>query len=68
MRLVGTVSILVFFAGVFQMTNATLGVGLICSACFLGIMARIDQADKHQEKLVENLKNIQQSISNMNKG
>ena len=55
-------AILLAGAGIFSISQATLGVGLLAVACFLGILARIAQAAKHQEKtevLLEELKNIQ---------
>ena len=50
-------------AGIFSISQATLGVGLLACACFLGILARIAQAAKHQEKieaLLEELKETQE--------
>ena len=42
-------SILSFIGGLFSLTKATLGVGLIAGACFGGILARMFQAQIHYE-------------------
>ncbi|MGB2706107.1 MAG: hypothetical protein WBC74_04565 [Candidatus Omnitrophota bacterium] len=36
--------------GLLTISQATLGVSLIALACFLGIMARIAQAERHNKK------------------
>lgn len=41
---------LVAIVGIDYLSEATLGVGIICSACFLGIMARIAQASAHHRE------------------
>ena len=38
--------------GFFQLSEATLGVGGIAIACFLGILARLAQAARHHEELM----------------
>jgi len=43
------IAVILCLAGVFNLTNATLGVGLICFACFLGILARFWQAADTQD-------------------
>jgi hypothetical protein len=42
--------VILLVVGLFYLSNATVGVGLICSACFLGIMARIAQAGAHRNR------------------
>ena len=44
------VSTLIALAGFFHLSNATFGVGLICGACYLGIIARIVQADGERKR------------------
>jgi hypothetical protein len=39
-----------------NLTQATLGVGLVCLGCLTGIIARILQADGHHAKLEKLLK------------
>lgn len=45
------VVVAVFLAlfGAANLTPATIGVGVICLACFVGILARIVQASAHQQ-------------------
>ena len=43
-------SALMSIAGLFALSEATLGVGLICGACYLGIIARIVQADGEKKR------------------
>ena len=48
--------ILALAVGFLSLTEATLGVGIVGLACFLGILARIAQAHEHwqdQEKLLQ---------------
>ena len=42
-------------AAVFTISQATLGVGLVCLACFLAILGRIWQAAKNHKELMEKL-------------
>ena len=35
--------------GLLTMTQATMGVGLVCAGCFLGVWARILQAGAHHQ-------------------
>jgi len=44
--------------GLISLTPATLGVGVICFACFLGILARIAQATEHTARVEAILRNI----------
>ncbi|MGD0707991.1 MAG: hypothetical protein ABSA51_06000 [Anaerolineaceae bacterium] len=48
-----SVSILLVLVGLIEVSQATLGIYCVGAACWLGIMARIAQADKHQEKIEE---------------
>ena len=43
-------------AGFWNLTDATLGVGLIGLACFHAILARLAQADHHHKKLMDQIK------------
>ena len=43
-------AILVGAMGFLQLSNATLGVGILCSACLLAILARIAQAADHHKQ------------------
>jgi hypothetical protein len=40
---------LAFVAGIFFVTQVTLGVALFTAACFFGILARIAQAHEHSQ-------------------
>ena len=44
-------SIIALVIGVFNLTNATLGAGVIAIACFFAILARIEQANSHHKEL-----------------
>ena len=46
-------SILFLFVGAIQLTNATVGVGIICVACVFAIFSRIAQAKEYQKELIE---------------
>jgi len=46
-------------AGIFFLSDATMGVGLIGLACLFGIYARITQAQKQHAELVEILENLE---------
>ena len=59
-------AILVF--GLLKLTKLTLGVGLICIACFFGILARILQARAQHEKQIEKLNEIKKQSSDMSEG
>lgn len=52
------VALLVAGYGLISLTQATLGVGAICFACFLGILARIAQATENTGRLEAVLRNI----------
>ena len=43
-------SLLALVAGVLSLSNATLGVGLIGVACYIGILARLLQAATYQNR------------------
>ena len=45
-------SFLFTFVGLFSLSNATTGVGLICAGCFFVIFARIIQASTYHKDLV----------------
>ena len=45
--------------GVYNLTQATLGVGLVGVGAILGILARLAQASKHQAESVEYLRQIE---------
>ena len=47
--------LIVGFIGLMSLSQATLGVGIIAFGCFLAILARIVQADKHTAKLLKQL-------------
>lgn len=51
------VALLVAAYGLLSLTQATLGVGAICFACLLGILARIAQASAHTGRLETVLRN-----------
>lgn len=50
------VGVLLLIGGLFTLTNATLGVGLIGIAIFLSVLARLAQARTQQRELIENLR------------
>jgi hypothetical protein len=59
------IGILLCLAGIFNLSNATFGVGLIATACFLGICARLwqatdeaEQVRRRYEQIIEALKSI----------
>ena len=54
-KLVGAVSLLLILAGLGSLTQATLGVGLLCLACWLGIMMRVSQAAAQHGDIVRAL-------------
>jgi hypothetical protein len=49
--LLRVVALLGGLAGLTSLSNATMGVGIICFACLLAILARMSQADAHQREL-----------------
>ncbi len=49
------IALLVAFVGALFLTEATMGVGIICGACFLAILARITQASSQHEKLMKKI-------------
>lgn len=51
-------ALLLGFAGLYYMSQATVGVALICAACLLAICARLRQASVHQKELVASLYEI----------
>jgi hypothetical protein len=42
--------------GIFSLSDATLGVGIICLACLTAILARLAQAAMHQKELIQTLR------------
>jgi uncharacterized paraquat-inducible protein A len=46
------VAIILAIASIFYVNNATAGVALIAGACFLGIMARLVQAESQHKQLM----------------
>ena len=46
-------SLLSAVIGVFSLSEATMGVGVICLACLIAIYARIAQAAAHDDKLTK---------------
>jgi len=44
-------SIFALLGGLLSLSNATMGVGVICVACYLAIMARIAQADRANKRI-----------------
>ncbi len=42
-------------AGALTLSEATTGVGLLCGACLLGILARLAQASTHHRQLLRAL-------------
>jgi len=51
-------AIIAAIAGFFTLSEATMGVGILCSACLLGILARIVQASKHQSELLKKVDSL----------
>lgn len=45
-------AILAGVVGVFSLSQATMGVGIIALGCLLGILARLAQAEAHQRALM----------------
>ena len=43
------ISVILAFSGVKNLSEATLGVGILALACFLGIITRILQAEIHHK-------------------
>lgn len=39
--------------GFFFLSNITSGVGLVCTGCLLGIIARMKQAEDHHKHMIE---------------
>lgn len=50
------VGVLLLIGGLFTLTNATLGVGLIGIAIFLSVLGRLAQARAQQRELIEHLR------------
>src|SRR4051812_18020836 len=48
-------SIFCILGGLASLTNATLGVGSICGACWLAIVARLAQASAHHRDLLRRM-------------
>lgn len=44
-------AILAGIGGGLSLSNATMGVGIICGGCLLAILGRIFQADRHHENV-----------------
>jgi len=55
-------ALLVLGAGVLSLSQATLGVGLIGIACFLGIMARLAQAEAHTSRVISALWRVNEKL------
>lgn len=53
--------------GFFFLSEATMGVGIIGLACFLGILTRIVQAGNHQDATRLMLKEIDSKLRELNK-
>ena len=53
MRVLIVLSVVVALIGVFSLSEATVGVGLVALACLLGIFARIAQASNYHSKLLD---------------
>lgn len=51
-------ALLLGFAGLYFMSQATMGVALMCGACLVAILARLRQASIHQKELVASLYEI----------
>jgi hypothetical protein len=49
-------AVLAALVGLVSLSQATLGVGLICGGCLLGVLARIAQAQAQHRELQEVLK------------
>jgi len=67
-------SIIVGILAIPFMTTATLGVGCMSGACFLGILARLFQADaqngnllKKQDEVIKTLQMLLETSKRMNK-
>jgi hypothetical protein len=45
------IAILLALSGTGSLTQATLGVGMICLGAVVGILARIAQADRHEAEM-----------------
>ncbi len=53
-RLLLVVAFLGAFFGVASLSNATMGVGILCGCCLLVMVARINQAAVHHRELMAN--------------
>jgi len=49
-ELLVALALIIAAAGFLNLSNATLGVGIICFACLLAILARIAQAAEHRKE------------------
>jgi hypothetical protein len=58
---------LLCLAGIFNLSNVTLGVGLIAVACFLGIFARLWQATNEADQAKSRHEEIIKAIEAMKK-
>lgn len=54
-QLLVVVAVIVAVAGASVLTPATQGVGVVCLACLVAILARIKQAGAHQEELLKRM-------------
>lgn len=52
------VAVIISIIGFFFLSNVTLGVGLICGGCLLGIIARVRQAEAHHFEITRHLMTI----------
>jgi hypothetical protein len=55
------IGFIVLLIGFFNLSNATIGVGICAIACFFAILARIAQANKHHNEL-KNLLTAHQEV------
>jgi len=64
-RILLVLSVLALLGGFFFISEATLGVGIIAAAGVMGILARIIQANRHQDEQLGQLDQIRQKVRNM---
>ena len=57
-RVLVVLTFLALLFGAAELTQATLGVGVIAAGCLLAILVRIDQAHYHHKKLLEALAKV----------
>lgn len=54
------IGIIAIIIGIFTLTNATMGAGVIAIGCFFGILARIAQAGRHHNELKNILSQVKE--------